>query len=457
MSVASVAQVVLLGAAAIAVGYAINVANGSLAPEAISALNVACGAALVVLALGPRSFPTRLGKNSTAWLTVFCVMGLAYQAGLLLVTPPLMYGRLRPTDFVVFIRAIAAAGVLSGALAFTPRGVRRLLFAGVIALHGAMGIWAIHASPEPHIDVFYFQRESCAALLKGVNPYAITFPNIYGDATAFYGASLSAHGKLQFGFVYPPLSLLLALPGHLLGDVRYSQLFAIEASAALMAFTREGPLGCLAAALFLLTPRCFFVLEQSWTEPYVVLLLAATVFVACRAPRALPYALGLLLCVKQYLVFAVAPSLLLLPWRDPRAAGAFAVKAALTAAAVTVPLALWNARAFWFDVVVLQTLQPFRSDALSYLAWFSRDRAVPLPTWACFVATGVATALCLWRLPRTPAGFAAAIAIVFLVFFATNKQAFANYYFFVVGAMCCAVAAQPTNTVARSWQDHAGG
>ncbi|HXX65799.1 MAG TPA: hypothetical protein VEK07_01375 [Polyangiaceae bacterium] len=430
------------GIAAVALGIAINAANGTLTPDAIEALNVSCGAVLLALVWPSGRCDDPLRGRKTGWLTLLLLLGIAWEVGLLIVTPPLLYGRFRSGDLPVFFREAAAAGVVSGALSFAPRAARRALIAALVIAHGAIGLWAIHASPEPHIDVFYFQRDSCAALLRGANPYTITFPNIYGDATPFYGPHVSVRGRLQFGFIYPPLSLFLSLPGYLLGDFRYSQLFAIEAAAVLMAFMRDGAIGSLAAALLLLSPRSIFVLEQGWTEPYVVLLLAATVFAACRAPRALPYALGLLLCVKQYLFLALAPSALLIPWRDARRTRMFVLKVALTAVVVTLPLALWNPRAFWFDNVGFQLQQPMRADALSYLVWFSRDRASPYPVWASFLVTGMVTALGLWRLPRTPAGFAAAIAAASLAFFATSKQAFANYYFFVIGAMCCTVAAQ---------------
>ena len=49
--------------------------------------------------------------------------------------------------------------------------------------------------------------------------------------------------------------------------------------------------------------------------------------------------------------------------------------------------------------------------------------------------------LALWRAARTPAGFALGVAALFLAFFVLNKQAFANYYLFVIGALCTAVAA----------------
>jgi len=67
------------------------------------------------------------------------------------------------------------------------------------------------------------------------------------------------------------------------------------------------------------------------------------------------------------------------------------------------------------------------------------------------VAFGVAAvvgALALWRAARTPAGFALGVSALFLAFFALNKQAFANYYIFVIGALCVAVAA--TDAAERS-------
>ncbi len=267
----------------------------------------------------------------------------------------------------------------------------------------------------------------------------MTFPNIYGH-TRFYGEGLVEGGRLTFGFPYPPLSLLLALPGKLLGDPRYAQLGAMTLAAAFMAWARGGRLGAGAAALYLLMPRGFFVLEQSWTEPFLVLLLSATVFCACRFPRALPYAVGLLLASKQYSVFIVPLLLLLVPLRGREAWGLL-WRAAVTAAVVSLPLALWDVGAFLRSVVTLQVHQPFRTDALSYLAWWVSQGHAPPPIWIPFVAVLGVLGLALWRAPRTPAGFAASVALAYVTFFALNKQAFCNYYFFVVGALCVAVAA----------------
>jgi hypothetical protein len=50
-------------------------------------------------------------------------------------------------------------------------------------------------------------------------------------------------------------------------------------------------------------------------------------------------------------------------------------------------------------------------------------------------------ALAAWRSRQSPAGFAGAVTLVNLVFIAFNKQAFANYYYFVIATAAWATAA----------------
>ena len=119
----------------------------------------------------------------------------------------------------------------------------------------------------------------------------------------------------------------------------------------------------------------------------------------------------------------------------------FLTKAAIVGAVLTLPFVLWNPAAFWRSVVTLQFHQPFRPDALSVLSWWASRGHEPPPALISFVVAAAASVFALWRLPRTPAGFAMAIAMTFFGFFAFNKQAFANYYFFVVGALYATVAA----------------
>jgi uncharacterized membrane protein len=296
----------------------------------------------------------------------------------------------------------------------------------------------------PLIDVFLFQREASHALLQGENPYSLRLPDIYGPRHSYYTEEQARDGWLTFGFIYPPLSLLLALPGHLIGnDFRYSQLAAMAGAALLMGTARPGRLGKAAAVLYLFTPRVFYVLEMGWTEPFAVLLASATVFCATRGlVRPLPFVLGCLFAVKQHLVLTALLTPLLHPgvsaWRR---AARTTIAAVSFAALLTLPFLLWDPAAFIRSVVTVQLQNPFRADALSYAALLVREGFVRMPAWVPFALVLPAAGIGLWRGARSASGFAGASALLYFAFFAFAKQAFCNYYFFLLGLLCCAISA----------------
>lgn len=449
----------LAGVGAVAVGAAIQVFNGYGRPPAFAWLTLAVAAVFLAVVLPThRAVEGALARALPALLWV----GLVGQLHALIRTTPA-----RPFAAVtawpsVFLLAATAAATAALVVVVAGGAVRLLAAAALVGVHLALGVWTIRLqpAPSPMIDVFLFQQYSATALAAGGNPYALTFPNPY-PTLPYYGPGMVVDGRLTFGFPYPPLSVYLSAVGQWLGDVRYAQLAAMTLAAVLMATARPGALGPLAAGLYLFTPRNLFVLEQSWTEPFVVLFLAVTVWCACRWPRATPVALGLFVAVKQYAVLAL-PLALLLGWPPSwRRTARLVVPAGLVAAAVTLPLALGEPAGFVRSVVTLQFAQPFRPEALSYLGrWagpYVEGTPAPPPPFGpgvAFAVAGLVGALALWRLPRTPSGFALATSALFLAFFALNKQAFANYYFFVIGALCVAVAAaaSPPTRPDRAWE-----
>ncbi len=423
-----------LAVAAVSLGY-------SLQTQALLWLTIALIACIVAIA---RPTIIRIEALGEELAILILGGGLALQISQLLIRPPGIYLQLTDsTAYTPFFMGLACAAVLAGAGLSKAAWLGHMRFPLVLVVHFLLGIWLIKASPNPFIDVYIFQRDASRALLHATNPYAMSFPNIYGDTSRFYGAGLSVGGRLTFGFPYPPLSLLLALPGHVFGgDLRYSQLAAITLTGALIAYSRPSRLSMTAAAIFLFTPRVFFMLEQAWTEPFVTLLLAATVFSACRIPKTLPLVLGLLFVVKQYLLFA-GPAIVLLVSRPLRLTDLWRLiwKAALVGSVVTVPLALWDVSAFVWSVVSLQFYQPFRLDGHGFFAWLARRGGPQLSVTATLAVTSLAATFALWRSVRSPAGFAATVALIYFAFFAFNKQSSVNYYFFVLGALCCAIAA----------------
>ncbi|MDY7230472.1 hypothetical protein [Hyalangium rubrum] len=424
--------------AATVMGLTLQLTNGTLRSDALVGLSVT-----LVLSAGA-VWGWRLGRGTPRVEAVLAALlggALLLQLRVMALEHPGMYLNLNgPWPYAPFYWGLAAEALVVGAMLAGSERLRRVLVLVLLGLHLFLGAWMLRISPSPYIDVFIFESQAVEALLKGTNPYAITFPNIYGHGL-FYGEGLTRDGRLLFGFPYPPLSLYFSVLGKVLGgDPRWAQLVALTLAAGLMAFARGGRLGVGAAALLLMTPRGLFVLEQAWTEPFLILLLAASVFCACRFPRALPYVFGLLLAVKQYTVFMVPLVLLLTPLRG-RALWGLLWRAGATGLGVSLPLVLANPSAFIHSVVTLQLHQPFRMDSLSYLSWWVSQGHPQPPVWIAFAGVAVALALALWRAPRTPAGFAAALAFVYCVFFALNKQAFSNYYYFVVGALCVALAA----------------
>jgi hypothetical protein len=481
------AEMLLIGAA-VCLGCAIQVNNGNYSPRALLLLTIALGCGL--LAIGGRlAWWGRAGAPGDRAVGVLLGLGILVQLVLLFTSDPAPL-QADPRWAVSFRGMLCVAAVLAAMLlpalgsdARVWQRLQRAAFAGLLLVHLAMGVWVLRAVPYPFVDVVQFQHDADNAILRGENPYALEFIDLSHGTSKLYAPGTQHDGLLDFGFPYPPLSALLTLPAHVLGpkpgpdhpnargeleeqagDLRYAQLLAITLSAVLMALAGRGPVARAATALFLLTPRGFFVLSQGWTEPFVVLLLAATVFAASRRPRATPYVLGLFWAIKQYVVLAAPLTLLLIPeqgqapaadgprrWRELwRAAGRWGVKAGAVALAVTLPFVLWGPRHFWWSAVAVQVRQPFRPDALSYPAGLYAWRGVVLLTIVAFIALAVVMCVALARTPRTPAGFAAATAVTFAVFFALNKQAFANYYYFVIGALATAVAASGILLGARS-------
>ncbi|HET6345832.1 MAG TPA: hypothetical protein VFH51_12925, partial [Myxococcota bacterium] len=227
----------------------------------------------------------------------------------------------------------------------------------------------------------------------------------------------------------------------LLGDYRYTLVAANMAAGALIAFTRPSPWATCAMATFLFTPRALFIMENGWIEPFAALLLVGTAWAALQRPTWAPYGLGLLLASKQYVILLMASAVLLPVWpadRDGRLR--FAGKALVAAAAVTLPFFLWSPTAFWHSVMEAPAKHPFRSDALNFLAWYRQRSGTTLPFWLGFVAAVGASYLAYRRAPRSLAGFAYAFGFIFLVFIAFNRQAFCNYYYLIIAAMCAAAA-----------------
>lgn len=379
--------------------------------------------------------------------TAICVAGWHYRfAGTNVALPP---SALR--ELLTVAPVIAFAGI---AIVANDR-VGRFAIIAATASSLTLGVSAVHAT-GPRLDVAMFHRDAADALLAGKNPYAISFANPYidpsrpDDKSDLYAPELQHDGRVWAGYPYPPLMLLALVPGHLLGDARFALAVATSVAALLIAFCHSGRTARVAAALALVSPVGWKVAEIGWTEPIVMLALGLTVLAATCGWRALPVFLGLFLATKQYSIVYLPLCAMVLP-RERRDAVRFVTLAVAAALVVTLPLALWDARAFWHSAVDWQMRQPFRPDSLSLMAMVARwtGDAPPLASAWAFAAIVPAWWLTFRFAPRDAAGFAIGVAITSLAFFLTARQAFLNYHTLAAYALLLAAAAITSPSPAR--------
>ena len=428
---------VLFAVAAIALGQALQVNNGFFHGRALSWLTLA------VMTMVAACFAPRPQRDIAAapLLRLVLLAGVLWQLTQLLTARPLLYSPLRHgRDDVVLAVSLGSMAALAIAIAFGSPAIRRWAFVGVLVAHAAACVRTIQLVPEPRIDVVTVHEAAFDAIADGRSPYGITFKNIYGSSSRFYGEGMASDSEVRFGFPYPPLALALTAPAHwALGDYRYALVAALVGVAVMLGAIGWSRHAMLSATVLLTTPRVLFEIEQGWTEPIVLLMLVWLVLSLRRRPAAAGVVAGLGFAVKQYL----AVGLLLLPLTStaPRSWGRTAGIAIGVAAALTLPFLIWDPQGFMRSVVMLQLREPFRLDSLSYLAWIAR-RGVEPPTVAVTLLAVAAAAGLAWRtLPRSPGGFAAGMAIVSAAAFVFGKKAFCNYYFFVIGALLTSVAA----------------
>ena len=352
----------------------------------------------------------------------------------------------------VFPLLLAVYAAIAVFLCRVARGplIKKSLFPLLLICQAAFGVVAIQQAHQQELDgrkypfhvrndVQTFVEESARLLTQGKNPYSVKMPNVMGRDLPFYwkGAT-DKSGKLPFGYPYLPLSLFWSLPGYWLGDPRLMHVLAFIGAAGFLAYARPSTTSKLAATLFLLFPSSLFVLAMSWTEPVAVFFLAATVFCAFRAPKWLFLTLGCLIASKQYTFFLLFLLPLLVPEKEKRRPVFW--QAVGVALALSLPMALWDWAGFSRSVIEFQFKQPFRTDSLSYLAALWHSGGPQLSPLFGFAALGIALFWALKHAPRNVSGWCAAGAIAYLGFFAFNKQAFANYYFWLFSLLIAAIA-----------------
>ncbi len=155
----------------------------------------------------------------------------------------------------------------------------------------------------------------------------------------------------------------------------------------------------------------YFVLEQSWNEPLLILFLTGTLVFEKSGVF-----FALFSGIKQYTVLFF-PFFLRSVNRKFWAA----------TAAIFLPWVLWNPKAFWFSSVESVLKNPLRYDSLSLSSYLWNEWGVSMPVWLriLLMLTSVP-----WIFFRHKNDLYRIYCLLFVVFF-LGSQAFCNYFYFL--------------------------
>lgn len=313
-----------------------------------------------------------------------------------------------------------ATAVSAALLLLVDERVQRWLWWVVAALAAATGIVVIALIRNPGIDVWDLLQQSSTGLLHGDDLYRQHWAHSTG---------------LQAVYPYLPVTTLLLAPFRwLFLDVRVGLLVAVLLAAWLVrrANVRSG---ALLSCLLLVTPGWVLLVNRSWTEPLLVLLIGGAILAIRSGRSALAVvALAAALACKQ-------PVVLLLPvfagWPG------FGLRRTATSVALAIvavaPWLIAGPGAFWHDAVHADLDLRARTSALSLPGYLLRHgHRVGFWLLALLVVAGYA--LIWFRARRTPSGLALACALVMWAYDLGNKQSYFNHYQLPLGLLVVALA-----------------
>jgi hypothetical protein len=289
------------------------------------------------------------------------------------------------------------------------------------AVAAATGIITIVVVPNPHIDVWYLLQQSSDGLRRGQDMYRQHWQHSHG---------------LQAIYPYLPWTTVLLAPFRwLTSDVRAGLLLASVLTS--WQVRRLAPAAPAALALLLLIhPHWAFLIDQSWTEPLVLLLLTASLLAISRGrPGPAVVALAGALACKQHVVLLLP---LFAAW--PSFGLRRAAQAAGLAFVAVLPWLLWSPHQFWHDAVKANLDLGVIPRALCVPSLLLRHD-IQVGFWFTLLVLAAAYAVVLLRVQRSTSGLALGSALVLLALDLANKQSFYNHYTLPLGLLVVALAA----------------
>ncbi len=333
-----------------------------------------------------------------------------------------MYGGLYQSNYIlVFVSlGVLALNVFLAFFLAINTSENKLLkaYLTMFAIAVLVRLFMIWSSPAPAIDVYDYLKNGALGFMHGQNPYSMQFNQLYKNVTADF-------------YSYLPGMIFLTLPFvAVFNDPRYSLVFAEIICALLIYKLTKGKVnGRIGALLILNNPISLYMIEQSYTEPLILLLLLAFAYFLKELKNSLTvFTLGFLLATKQYAIFLVPIVCRLI--NSSRRCLAKLMTAFLVAGIIILPFFFWNKEDFIHDAVMLQYNFPARYEGLSFFSFLYRFGISYNFIWSTLIIVPLLLLIYSRRVKNLSMFFFLS-SFAFSVFFFFNKWAFVNYYYLV--------------------------
>ena len=298
-----------------------------------------------------------------------------------------------------------------------------LSFALLVCIALVSRFLLILASSAPRIDTFDLFKLGPKYLIEGKNPYSQSYPQLYRGVTADY-------------YSYSPLTLYLFLPADILfNDPRYTYLVSDLVVVFLLykilskAKNLSSRTKYLLPLLFLYHPSESIILEQSWMDPLIFMMLVLFVyFERCSKELKkfsfipLAFFLGM-----RHTMLIISPVFFL--FKKIARKTVFLSLGAIFLAFL--PFALWNFGDFWDDLVKFYVTYPVRHDSITLNSFIFFTFGKDLPKTLMNILGLLPLALVLIKRPDNWHKLLLAIALLLFALSFFNKLAFVNHYFFI--------------------------
>jgi hypothetical protein len=284
----------------------------------------------------------------------------------------------------------------------------------------------IVSSPSPLIDVFDFLKYGSLELLSLGNPYAAFYHQIYSSIKPDY-------------YAYFPFMLVFTTPFvFLFKDPRFAFIFCELAVFVLLNRSKKFRTGSkqnkqlarILSLIFLYNPISPFLIEQSYTEPFIVLQLILFVLLLIYNKKILASILvGFSLATKQYYV-VIFPAII----KILKPAMKHMVFMATAFLLVMVPFFLWDSHEFLTDTVFYQFRLPPRYEGLSFTGLLKNRFGINYQPFLFIAVFLVSYTFVLAKIIKNNYSLHRiffGLVFVLFTFFYFNKWSFVNYYYLI--------------------------